>query len=269
MTPPILKTKNLCQKSGNNYLFKNIDWEISSGENWLLYGETGCGKTSLLSTIAGLNVPSSGEIYFCGEQYTAENISHIKKQISLVSGSFFDNIFRRETALEIILSGINGGFSVPYEVSAADIRHAKGLLTKLRMPEIINHPYDLLSKGQKECILLARGFMHKPKLLIFDEPTAGLDLLLRTQIINTISKLCADQTISIVFVTHDAAEISTDFEQCLIMRHGQIYERGLTAEILNEDFFCRYFQHKMHFSWANNSCASIQIPITSSEQLIF
>ena len=269
METPMVDAKKISRKVGNEFLFKNIDWQINMGENWIIFGENGCGKTSLLSAIAGVSSISDGQLFFNGEVYSAENIAKIYKQVRFVSSSFLDKCFIRESALEIVLSGINGDFHVPYEVTAADIRHAKDLFRKFRMIEIINHPYDLLSKGQRQCVLLIRAFMEKSSLLILDEPTAGLDIVSRAQVLATLKELCALKGLSLIFVTHQADEIFQSFEHCMLMRRGQIYSSGFTNEILDSDIFSQYFQRPLSFSWNREGQAKIAVNIGKKDILVF
>ena len=110
MQQPIITVENLCCKSGRRHLLKDINWTVNAGEHWLIFGMNGCGKTTLLSCIAGFKPITSGTITVLGKQYDKENIFSLRKKVGWVSSSFFDHYYRNELPLQIVLSGLFGTF---------------------------------------------------------------------------------------------------------------------------------------------------------------
>lgn len=104
----LLKAEHLSVKEGSKEIVKDVNWEINSGENWVLFGLNGCGKTTLLSRLAGYLSPSGGKVFLFGEEVTPENQLRLRKKIGWVSSSFFDRYLRYETVLEIVLAGKYG-----------------------------------------------------------------------------------------------------------------------------------------------------------------
>ena len=86
----VIEVQKLACKIGHNYLLNNINWEVERGERWAVYGMNGCGKTTLLSIIAGFKHYTAGTLKVFGEEYTNENTLNIRKKIGFISSSFFD-----------------------------------------------------------------------------------------------------------------------------------------------------------------------------------
>ena len=94
----IIDVKNLSYKAGQRYLIYNINWQVKKGEHWIVFGMNGCGKTTLLSAIAGFNGYTSGSLKVFGEAYTDDNILQNRKRIGFVSSSLFDKYLTWESA---------------------------------------------------------------------------------------------------------------------------------------------------------------------------
>ena len=132
MPEPIIALEKLCCVSGNRYLVQNINWTIHKGERWLLFGSNGCGKTTLLSVLAGFRKYDLGSVKVFGESYTDDNIIAFRKRIGWISGSFFDKQYHQERALDIVLSGLSGGLSRPFAISNQNLKRARELMEQLQ-----------------------------------------------------------------------------------------------------------------------------------------
>lgn len=101
----ILKAENLSLKNGSKYILKDLNWEVKSGENWVLFGLNGCGKTTLLSILAGYKSGNFGETYLFDQLVDDENFITLRKNVGFVSSSFFDRYLQKEIILDIVLAG--------------------------------------------------------------------------------------------------------------------------------------------------------------------
>lgn len=115
----IIKANKLCLQSGKRYLLRDIDWEVKRGEHWLVFGMNGCGKTTLLGTVAGFKSQTGGTLEVFGQPYTNENILELRSKIGWVSGSFFDKCYSHESALNIVLSGLFGTLGIQFSITNA------------------------------------------------------------------------------------------------------------------------------------------------------
>ena len=220
-------------KAGYQYLLREITWRVRPGEHWVVFGLNGSGKTTLLSIIAGFRHFSSGTVKLWGEGFNNENILAIRQRVGWVSSSFFDKYYTRESALNIVLSGKFGTLGLADEVTLQDVSLAKSLLAELKLADKIDRSFDLLSKGERQNVLIARALMSNPDILILDEPCSGLDVYNRNYLFSTIEALSQSKALTIIYVTHYIEEIIPLFDQALLLKNGHIYAQGPT-----QDVFC-------------------------------
>ena len=240
MTQPVIAAQSLCKKAGQRYLLKDITWQVQPGEHWCVFGLNGCGKTTLLSILAGFQAPTSGSVTILGQTYTEENLFALRQRVGFVSSSFFGKIFARESLLHIVLSGLCGGLNVDGTITLRHVRQAKALLERFHLGQRLDQPFYQLSKGEQQNVLIARVLLAQPEILLLDELTSGLDVIARAQILDTLEEIMAQTTATIINVTHYPEEITESFEQCLLLRDGQIYTAGPCVQHLQpkilEDF---------------------------------
>jgi len=234
-TRNIVEIKNLCVTSGNRYLLQNINWKIGEGEDWVLFGSNGCGKTTLLSTIAGFRNWTSGTLRVFGQEYTKDTIFDLRKQIGFVSGSFFDRFYHGEKAIDIVLSGLFGSLSKRFAVSNEDIQKANNLMEVFQLGNKRERMFDTMSKGERQNVLLARALMSDPKLLILDEPGSGLDVFARENMLRIVDEMARRENHTIIYVTHYPEEILPVFANCALMKQGEFYAIGKTEALLTNE----------------------------------
>lgn len=239
----VIKAKNLSCLSGSQFLLYNISWEIKKGEQWVVFGRNGCGKTTLLSIIAGYKGFSSGELEVFGQKYDASNILDIRKRIGWISSSFFDRYYHEERVLDIVLASLTGALGMPLEVTNAQLAKARQLLTKLGLKDKIDNTFEMLSKGERQHVLIARAFMTDPEILILDEPGNGLDVLARERLLATIKELAAEQDTTIIYVTHYPEEILPSFDKALLLRNGAVYQSGATKELFTTEVMSDFLNY--------------------------
>ena len=221
-------------KAGYKFLLRDISWQVAQGEHWVVFGANGSGKTTLLSIIAGFKHYTSGSVKVFGESFTNDNILAIRKRIGWVSSSFFDKYYSKESALHIVLSGRNGTLGLDDDITLDDVRLAKAMLTELNLGDKINRTFDMLSKGERQNILIARAMISNPDILILDEPCTGLDVYNRSYLFSTIEELSKKKNLSIIYVTHYAEEITPLFQKALLLKNGHIFAAGETAAVFND-----------------------------------
>lgn len=232
---PIIDLQNVSYKVGRKYLLKKINLRIERGENWVIFGLNGSGKTTLLSIISGFKPPTEGHLMIDGQTYTAENVLDLRRKIGWISSSFFDRFFTKESALQVVLSGLSGSFGLNDSITNADIRYAKALLEELRVAHKMNTPFQWLSKGERQDVLIARAMITRPKILLLDEPDNGLDVYAREHTQNTIQALAERDDVTILYVTHYPESILPQFDHCLLLRHGQMIAQGETASLFTSE----------------------------------
>ena len=255
----IIKTNELCYKSGRRFLINHINWEVKEGEHWLVFGMNGSGKTTLLSMIAGYKSPTSGTLEVLGKQYDKENIFELRKEIGWVSSSFFDKYYASETALRIVLSGLFGTFNIDYDVTDADVRRAKALLRELRMEGKMNRPFNSMSKGERQNVLIARALITQPKVLVLDEPGTGLDIRAREHMMNTVKALAESKKVTIIYVTHYPEEVQPFMNKTMLLKNGRAFAKGDTESVLTSENLSILLDETVHV--AQNTDGSVKMEV--------
>ena len=235
----IVKAEHLSCQSGRRYLIHDINWEIEKGDHWIVFGMNGCGKTTLLSIIAGFKGETAGKLEVFGEAYNEKNIFSHRKRIGWVSSSFFDKYLSWESAMDIVLSGVSGTLSLSKDITNDDVKRAKLLLKKLRLGNKMAQPFALMSKGERQCVLIARALISNPEILILDEPGTGLDIYAREYVLQAIADLAETTDMTIIYVTHYVEEILPMFDKTILMKDGYIVEQGKTSEMFDNDSISR------------------------------
>lgn len=241
----IISLDNVCYQSGKRYLLKHIDWKIEKGEHWLVLGMNGSGKTSLLSIIAGLLSPTSGNVSILGENFNKNNIFSLRKKVGLVSSSFFDKIYSKESALQIVLSGLTGSFNIDYGITETDVRYAKKLLRKMRVGDKMNQPFFTMSKGERQSVLIARAMITHPEILILDEPGTGLDVCARNHMMQMVRVLAEHNLVTVIYVTHYPEEIQGFMNKTILLKNGEIFCKGDTQNVLNSANMSSLFNERI------------------------
>ena len=255
----VIQTKALCCQAGNRFLLKDIDWEVQAGEKWIVFGLNGSGKTTLLSIIVGFKMPTSGDLMVFGQKYSDENILGIRKKMGWISSSFFDKFYTRESVLTIVLSGLTGGFGINASVSAEDVIHAKELLKEWHLERKHDFPFSMLSKGERQNVLIARAMMTDPDILVLDEPGTGLDVVAREMLLRKISNLAEGSRKTIIYVTHYPEEILPEFDKGIILSHGMIVDRGSVNDIMSTERLSRSLDTPLHVGRMNDGRMDLRV----------
>ena len=134
-----------------------------------------------------------------GETYSHENMLALRKRIGWVSGSFFEQKYTKESALDIVLSGKFGTLGLERGIRDEDIKRARDLLCQCHLAEKIEQPFHLMSKGERQNVLIARALLAQPDILLLDEPCTGLDILAREQLLFNLKEMAQQENLTIIY----------------------------------------------------------------------
>jgi len=245
-TRMILEVSNLHVNRGTTRILKGISWQVRSGEHWAIVGANGSGKTSLLSGLMGYVTPTAGEISLLGRQYGRFDWRELRKEIGLVSSSVRQMMANDEPALETVISGKDAMIDFRGRPSASDRRRALRLLDDIECAHLAERPWLVLSQGERQRVLIGRALMPKPRLLILDEPCAGLDPAAREHFLQFLERWGRSRTSStLVLVTHHVEEILPVFSHVLALRAGKVLAAGSKAGVLTDEVLSRAFDTPM------------------------
>jgi iron complex transport system ATP-binding protein len=214
-------------------ILKGIQWDVAAKENWVILGANGSGKTTLLSCVTGYVTPSAGTIEVLGKQYGRADWRELRKEVGLVSSGIRHWIEDRQTALDVVASGRNAELNLWHPADERLLRDARKNLRQVECANLGDRPWALLSQGERQRVLIGRALMARYRILILDEPCAGLDPVARERFLQFLSRLAlTDKTPNLVFVTHHVEEILPCFDKALVLREGEILSQGAIGRVI-------------------------------------
>lgn len=210
-----ISIKNLYKVyEGGTVALKKVSLSVAAGDFFALLGPNGAGKTTIISILAGLTNKTSGEASVFGASIDTET-EKAKTYIGLVPQEFNFNIF--EKVIDIVVTQA-GYYGIPRSIALKD---AEPILIELGLWEKRNEAARTLSGGMKRRLMIARALIHHPKLLILDEPTAGVDVELRRSMWDFLRTMNANGT-TIVLTTHYLEEAEQLCRNVAIINRGEI-----------------------------------------------
>jgi polar amino acid transport system ATP-binding protein len=224
----ILKIEDLHKNFGDNEVLKGVSLSLNKGENKVIIGPSGTGKSTLLNNINRLVPPDEGRIYLDGEEITADNINKMRQEIGFVFQDF--GLFNHLTALGNVRVGL-------LKVKKMNKKDANELamkeLRRVGLEENADQYPAELSGGQKQRVGIARALAMQPKLILFDEPTSALDPELIGEVLNVMKNL-AREGMTMLVVTHEMGFARTVSDEIIFMEHGHIVEQGPPQQLFND-----------------------------------
>jgi len=224
-TPPLFAARNLRKNYGTGAstieILKGVNLESKSGEMTAIVGASGSGKTTLLRLLGTLDTPTSGELFFKGENLTAKQDAELAEYRNRSVGFIFQfhHLLPEFTALEnVMMPGLIGG-----KKRAEMIEPATSLLAQMELGHRLHHKVGELSGGEQQRTALARALIMKPALLFADEPTGNLDSRSGDMVFALLQKLCAELSLATIMVTHNMT-LAGRMDRCLTLKDGILFQ---------------------------------------------
>ena len=229
----MILAKNVCKKFGDRTVLKDVTLEVQAGETMVIMGASGTGKSVFLKIIMGLLEPDAGEIWIGDKEITRltnKEMDEIRKRIGMV--------FQFSALFDSLTVGENVGFSL--------FRHTK--LTRNQIDKIVEEKLEMvglpgikdvmpaeLSGGMRKRVSLARAISMDPQIVLYDEPTTGLDPITADGINKLINKLHDQLKVTSIVVTHDMKSAFTVATKMAMLKDGKIIFNGTPDEIRQTD----------------------------------
>ncbi len=240
---PTLELRGVSLVYDGRCMLDGIDWRVCTGERWVVLGPNGSGKTSLLRIASLYLHPSRGTVTVLGGELGRVDVRRLRPRIGLASASLAAMLRREVEVVDVVMTARNAALEPWWHTyTDADRSRAIELLDRFGVASFAERMFGTLSTGEQQRVLLARTLMTDPELVLLDEPTAGLDLGAREDLVTRLGALALDAASPpLVLVTHHVDEIPRGFTHALLLRDGHAVASGpiqesLTAAALSQCF---------------------------------
>ena len=214
-----------------------VDFDLRQGEAMACVGESGCGKSSLMKTILGLNRPTKGDVIFDNQRLTetsGENLRLYRAKIGYVQQDPFSALppfmtIKRILEEPLVINGVSDK-----QERNARIRKIMEEVKLTPVEEVLPKFPHMLSGGQQQRVVIARAMIMEPKLLVADEPVSMLDASVRVEILRLLRNLQEKHNLSVIYITHDLSTVRYFSEYIFVMYAGEVIEIALMEDLLND-----------------------------------
>ncbi|MDT3440387.1 MULTISPECIES: ABC transporter ATP-binding protein [unclassified Pseudofrankia] len=240
----VLRAEGVDLVRGGRYLLRGLDLTVRAGEHWTLLGSNGAGKSTLLGLLGAVNHPTRGTVRVLGRQLGKVDVRTLRADIGHVNPRH--PLLSPLTVREVVLTGATSTIDlVPrWTPSAEQEGDADELIDLLGIDGLRDARWPDLSQGERGRALIARALMPRPRLLLLDEPTTGLDVAAREQLLTGLDELRAEHPdLASVLVTHHLEEIPASSTHAVLLRAGEVVASGDIDEVLTTDRVSACFGH--------------------------
>src|SRR5713101_7757890 len=234
MGPALVDLKNVRVIRGDNVALDDFSLRVEAGEHVAILGPNGCGKSTLIKTITRECYPvvrEGSSMTILGQDRW--DVFELRSLLGIVSNDLLSRSSGDASGRDVVLSGFFSSARIfPHHV--VDPRHralADDALEQLQILHLADRPVCEMSSGEARRVLIARALVHKPRALLFDEPSNSLDVFARHSLRQSMSSL-AKAGIGIILVTHDLSDLIPEIERVLLMSNGRIMEDGSKDQML-------------------------------------
>ncbi len=223
-------------KKDAHAVLKNLSFSMEEGEILGLIGASGAGKSTIGKIIAGLEAPSSGQIFFNSVELTQLNAKKRRsfcKQIAMIFQDPYESLSSRMKIYELVEEPLIIQKIEPEREKRLQLVKEALSFVSLDSDKYLNRFPHELSGGERQRVGVARAFVCKPKLIIADEPTSMLDTSLRLELIQLLKKMNELYNISYLFITHDIALTKNFCDRIIVLHEGEIVDEGSTEDVID------------------------------------
>jgi len=241
---PIVELADVTYRRNERTILDAISFTVRAGEHWTLFGPNGAGKSTILGFCGALTHPTSGTVHVLGERIGRVELQALRRAIGHVNPRH--PLGSALTIREVVLTGLTGTIETPlhWEPTADELARADGLIDLLGLRGKREERWPTLSQGERGRTLIARALIGDPQLLLLDEPSTGLDLAAREQLLETIDSLeDSHPELASIVVTHHLEELPATTTHTLLLAGGRIVASGLVDEVLTTEHVSAAFDH--------------------------
>lgn len=254
---PVLDVQAVDFVRQDKVLLHQINLTVRRGEHWALIGPNGAGKTTLLNLCGAVNHPTRGTVHVLGRQLGRVDLRELRRDIGFVNPRH--PLRSNLTAEQIIWTGATGTNELVPRWQPTDEERDRALrLMKMLGIDSSTAPRWLtMSQGERGRTLIARALMHEPPLLLLDEPSTGLDVAAREQLLTTLDDLRLElPNMTTLMVTHHFEELPRSTTHAALLRSGRIIAAGHVDDVLTTELVTECFDHPIRIDRGNGRWAA-------------
>jgi iron complex transport system ATP-binding protein len=240
----VLELAEVTFRRNGKQIIDGISLTVNEGEHWALLGPNGAGKSTLLGFCAANMFPTSGTVRILGQQMGRVDLSVLRHSIGHVNPRH--QLQYSLTVREVVMTGITATIDTPmrWTASTEEDERADAMIAAVGLSHKAGDVWPTLSQGERGRTLIARALISEPRLLLLDEPSTGLDVAAREQLLETIDSL--DQThpeVASILVTHHLEELPITTTHALLISEGRTVASGPARETITTETVSEAFAH--------------------------
>lgn len=229
---PLIDMNAVTVRYGSTIVLDRFSWVVKKGERWAVTGPSGAGKSTILKLITGecLQVYANRIRLFGKDRGAGQTLWEIRERLGVVSNDLAVGYQKQMSALDVVCSGFFDSVGLFRRCDPGQIETAYGWLAKMDASALCRTPFNQLSQGERQMILIARAMVKLPMLLILDEPCAGLDPENRRRVLDLVARIGRSGVTGLIFVSHHENEIPACMTHRLALNHGMVVHSGAIEE---------------------------------------
>lgn len=240
----VLELRGVGFRRGGGEILHGIDFLVREGERWALLGPNGAGKSTILGFCGARTHPTTGTVDVLGHRLGRVDMQELRRGIGHVNPRH--PLSSPLTATEVVLTGLTGTIETPmrWAPERAQRELAAALLDEVGLSGREEAVWPTMSQGERGRTLIARALIARPRLLLLDEPTTGLDVAAREQFLETVDGLArTSPSLATILVTHHLEELPETTTHALVISRGRTVASGLVGDVIATDVISRAFEH--------------------------
>ncbi|WP_167133523.1 ABC transporter ATP-binding protein [Paramicrobacterium chengjingii] len=244
MNSLVINLSDVSFSRNGNRILSDISFDVRAGEHWALLGPNGAGKSTMLGFCGARTHPTSGVVEILGERLGRVDMQELRRGIGHVDPRH--PVRSPLSVVDVVLTGLTGTIELPmrWQASEEETAQAIELVDQVGLSSRRDALWPTLSQGERGRALIARALVAQPKLLLLDEPTTGLDVAAREQLLETIDDLAVSApNVATVLVTHHLEELPVSTTHALVIAEGASVASGLADDVITSETISHAFAH--------------------------
>ena len=241
---PVLELRDVTYRRDGKEIIRGVSFTVNQGERWAMLGPNGAGKSTILGFCGAVTHPTSGTVHVLGSQLGRVELQALRRMIGHVNPRH--PLRSPLTVRDIVLTGLTGTIetTLRWRPTAAEAERADALISSLGLGAKAGQRWPVLSQGERGRVLIARALIAEPRLLLLDEPSTGLDIAAREQLLEAIDRLTQTHPdVATVLVTHHLEELPSSTTHAVLLADGRVVAAGPARAAVTTENVSAAFDH--------------------------